>query len=326
MFCFSHLPLKQREGTIRKKNRSLMFSVDRKIPTLGSTVAVGNLASLVSPLEWWTFESGFSCSYWTPMMDSIFLAHQIRFSVIFTSADKSHLTYPYPTRGIDKNRITTRVVNTLVCKGGHITLSLRCWSWRHCDVIFEVYFQYDGRQRYVLSIHWLYRRARNFVVKTSKSWCQCDITSHMSAFNMANVNLANGHSFVKIKSWRPKVCQKKNLSWFFGADINIRPSGSLFGITRHSLVMPNSNPRTDFSIRTSHPWKSVRIFHECEVWIEQSVPRDHCSASRGCHCLASRGYAKWCQTVIPRDGFFYSHRTTTVDSFSCIPFELQRWF
>ena len=33
---------------------------------------------------------------------------------IFTSAVKSYLTYPYPTRGIYKNRITTRVVNTLV--------------------------------------------------------------------------------------------------------------------------------------------------------------------------------------------------------------------
>ena len=43
-----------------------------------------------------------------------FLAHQTRFSAIFSSADKIYLTYPYPTRGIDKKRITTRVVNTLV--------------------------------------------------------------------------------------------------------------------------------------------------------------------------------------------------------------------
>ena len=47
-----------------------------------------------------------------------------------------------------------------------------------------------------------------------------------------------------------KVCEKKNLSWLVGADRKIGPSGSLFAITRHSLVMPNSDPRTDFSIRT----------------------------------------------------------------------------
>ena len=42
--------------------------------------------------------------------------HQIPslFSAIFTGADKSYLTYPYPTRGIDKKRTTTCVVNTLV--------------------------------------------------------------------------------------------------------------------------------------------------------------------------------------------------------------------
>ena len=36
-----------------------------------------------------------------------------------------------------------------------------------------------------------------------------------------------------------KVCKKKNLPWFFGADREICPSGSLFGITRQSLVMPD---------------------------------------------------------------------------------------
>ena len=43
-----------------------------------------------------------------------FHAYQTRKSEISTGAVKSYLTYPYPTRGIDKNRITTRVVNTLV--------------------------------------------------------------------------------------------------------------------------------------------------------------------------------------------------------------------
>ena len=42
------------------------------------------------------------------------LAHQTRFSMIFTSADKSYLTYPYLTRGIDKNRKPTHIANTLV--------------------------------------------------------------------------------------------------------------------------------------------------------------------------------------------------------------------
>ena len=83
----------------------------------------------------------------------------------------------------------------------------------------------------------------------------------------------------------------KNLSWVWGADRKIRPSGSLFGITRR--VMPNSNPEG-------------RIF-----------------LSAG-HCLASRGFDEWFQTVIPRDGFFYPHRTAMIDSFSCIPFDLQR--
>ena len=37
-----------------------------------------------------------------------------------------------------------------------------------------------------------------------------------------------------------KVCKKKNLSWLFGTDRKICPSGSLFGINRRSLMMPNS--------------------------------------------------------------------------------------
>ena len=32
-----------------------------------------------------------------------------------------------------------------------------------------------------------------------------------------------------------KICKKKNLSWLFDVDRKIQPSGSLFGITRHSL-------------------------------------------------------------------------------------------
>ena len=43
-----------------------------------------------------------------------------------------------------------------------------------------------------------------------------------------------------------KICKKKKLSWLFDADRKIRTAGSPFDITRHSLVMPNSDPRTDF--------------------------------------------------------------------------------
>ena len=50
-----------------------MFSGERKIPTLGSTVPVGNSASLVSHWNGWTLGLGFSYLHWTPMMDSIYL-------------------------------------------------------------------------------------------------------------------------------------------------------------------------------------------------------------------------------------------------------------
>ena len=43
------------------------------MPTLGSTVPVGNSASLVSHLNGWTLGLGFSYLHWTPMMDSIYL-------------------------------------------------------------------------------------------------------------------------------------------------------------------------------------------------------------------------------------------------------------
>ena len=50
--------------------------------------------------------------------------------MIFTSADKSYLTYPYPTHAIDKKQITTHAVDTLIIGyiGGHVTLSLRHWE------------------------------------------------------------------------------------------------------------------------------------------------------------------------------------------------------
>ena len=37
------------------------------------------------------------------------------------------------------------------------------------------------------------------------------------------------------------------------------------------------------------------------------------------HCLASRAFAEWCQTVIPKDGNFCPYRTAMTDTFSCKP-------
>ena len=146
----------------------------------------------------------------------LFLAYQTRVSSIFTSADKSYLTYPYPTRGMDKKQITTRDVNTL-----------------------------------------LYRRSRYSVVKALGF--HVIATSHTtSTFNIVDVNVQEYDSLMTAPTFKSndgdhKVCKKKNPSWFFGADRKIRPSGSLLGITRQSLVMTNSDPRTNVSIRTSHP-------------------------------------------------------------------------
>ena len=70
---------------------------------------------------------------------------------------------------------------------------------------------------------------------------------------------------LKSNAGNQRVCKKKNLSWLFGVDRKIRPSWSLFGITRRSLVMPNSNPRgTNFSIHTSHScWKILIVSGPC---------------------------------------------------------------
>ena len=42
------------------------------------------------------------------------------------------------------------------------------------------------------------------------------------------------------------MCKKKNQSGLFGADRKISPTGSLFGITRQSVVIPNSDPLDGF--------------------------------------------------------------------------------
>ena len=58
--------------------------------------------------------------------------------------------------------------------------------------------------------------------------------------------------------------------------------------------------RLGTALETISVWliDNIRIFHGCEMRIEKFVRR------------------------FPRDGFFYPHRTTMIDSFSCIPFDL----
>ena len=50
---------------------------------------------------------------------------------------------------------------------------------------------------------------------------------------------------LKLNAGDQKLYKKKKLSSLFGADTKICPSGSLFGITQQSLVMPNTHPQTD---------------------------------------------------------------------------------
>ena len=54
--------------------------------------------------------------------------------------------------------------------------------------------------------------------------------------------------------------------------------------------------------------ENIRIYHDCLVWAENSVPR-------------VTVWQNWCQTVIPKDRVFYPHQTVMVDSFPCTPFQ-----
>ena len=61
-----------------------------------------------------------------------------------------------------------------------------------------------------------------------------------------------------------KVYKKKNLSWFLGADIKIHPSGSLFGIARHSLVLKQIKLEFIFYVKTdvSSYWSDVVLYRK----------------------------------------------------------------
>ena len=66
-----------------------------------------------------------------------------------------------------------------------------------------------------------------------------------------------------------KVCKKKNLSWLFGADRKICPSGSPFGITLQRLVMPNVNFRRIF-LSAPHTHESF-LYSPTSIYIEDRL-------------------------------------------------------
>ena len=94
----------------------------------------------------------------------------------------------------------------------------------------------------------------------SLGWRCCDVTMTSNVkMPYVNVIVCGIKCYFKIKHSKSKVLQEKNQTWVFGADRKLLPSRSLFCITRQSLLMPNSNPRDEFSIRTSHPCKILII-------------------------------------------------------------------
>ena len=82
-------------------------------------------------------------------------------------------------------------------------------------------------------------------------------TSHTtSTFNMADGSLYKLDSLIATSTLKSKAggqgMREKEFIMVVWCGKKIRSSGSLFGFTRQSLVMPNSDLWTDFSIRTSH--------------------------------------------------------------------------
>ena len=110
------------------------------------------------------------------------LAYQTRFSSIFTSADKSDLTYPYPTRDIDK-----KTNNNICCQLIHLL-------YRGSDSVIKM-----------LGVD---------VIATS------DTTSafYMADINVQELDSWMVTPMLKSDAGDQKVCKKKNLSWLFGAD------------------------------------------------------------------------------------------------------------
>ena len=75
------------------------------------------------------------------------------------------------------------------------------------------------------------------------SRCRCDATHDVNSQRGGRQHIGTQlDSHVKIKRWSSKGMREKNPSRLFGADRKIRPSGSLFDITRQSLVMLTVTP------------------------------------------------------------------------------------
>ena len=72
------------------------------------------------------------------------------------------------------------------------------------------------------------------------SLCIGCIGHHITLSSTSLCTIMKGTFKKNFGNW--KVCKKKNQTWVFGADRKFHPSGSLFGITQQSLVMPNSDP------------------------------------------------------------------------------------
>ena len=87
-------------------------------------------------------------------------------------------------------------------------------------------------------------------------------TSHKtSVFNMADVNIKERDSFMVIPMLELEKYARKRIYY----DCSVRTENSVprdhcFGISWQNLVMPNSDPRTDFAVRTSHPWTILIVF------------------------------------------------------------------
>ena len=102
--------------------------------------------------------------------------------------------------------------------------------------------------------------------KKNLSWlfgADRNICPSVSVFVITRLPISDPLRDRKIHPWgslaslgEASLCQSVTLGQIFQKNPSL---GSLFGITRRSLVMPISDTWTDFSIRTSHSWK-ILIF------------------------------------------------------------------
>ena len=167
-----------------------------KIPSLRKTVGLHSARLLPSKpcdAESYPHNRIFN-PHFTTIKDSYILAHQTRFSVIFTSNDKYYLTYTYPPHGIDKNRKQ------------HV-LPIH-WLYRRSRKSVVKTFEFDV----IATSH------------TASNFNMADINVYEHDSFMATPML-------KSNTGDQKVCKKKNLSWLFGAkprDAKQRPSDGFF--------------------------------------------------------------------------------------------------